>query len=91
MEGGGAGAMPDRAWQEEELRASALLFPKIRLRLPPLATSDMLAEREAALAALGDCGAFFVPKLHDSSARACQLHQQFFSCQLASESVAAGA
>ena len=51
--GGAAGAMPDRAWQEEELQASALLFPRIRLRLPPLVTSDMLSEREAALAALG--------------------------------------
>ena len=45
--------MPDQAWREEELRARGLLFPALRLRLPPLVTSDMVAEREAALAALG--------------------------------------
>jgi hypothetical protein len=31
-----------------------LLFPAIQLRLPPPVTSDMVAEREAALAALGE-------------------------------------
>jgi hypothetical protein len=45
--------LPDQAWRDEELARAGLLFPALRLRLPPLATSDMMAEREAALAALG--------------------------------------
>lgn len=39
-------------------------FPAIQLRLPSPVTSDMVAEREAALAALGECAsaASFLPK-----------------------------